>query len=175
MIPKTYAQAKAEKQKSAARKVSRAAKRKELWAGKPGFDKRGKPWSLGKIRKRVVRLLGLRDKALNGPLCRLGEYCPHFYEVGPHEGELAYHLVPQNEGEAARLDPPNVVWACRSANEAERRRRAYFAQVHEKIFGKLFMDERWRIASMTIHNAKRADLVAMLAELEAAYGTGIGE
>ena len=175
MIPRTYAQAKAEKQKSTARKISRAAKRKELLAGKPGFDKRGKPWTVGKIKKRIVRLLGLRDKKINGPFCRYKWWCPKWQQEGQHLGDTACHLVPRSEGLAALLDPDNVVWGCGSVNNAERRRREYFAtEVHPQRFGSGFMNERRRIARFTKFDAKRADLVAMLAELEAAYGTGIG-
>ena len=91
MIPRTYAQAKAEKQKSAARKISRAAKRKELWAGKPGFDKRGKPWTVGKIKKRIVRLLGLRDKKINGPFCRYKWWCP---KMATRRAAFGRHSLP---------------------------------------------------------------------------------
>lgn len=171
MIPKTFEQSRAERKKAAERKAARAAKQKALWAGKPGFDKRGKPWTVGKIKKRIVRLLGLLDRKNKGPLCRYETDCPRWNAEGPHEGDTACHLVPRSEGLSALLDPLNVVWGCGSVNNAERRRREYFAtEVHPRRFGAEFMAERRRIARTTTHEAKRSDLVEMLARLEAEVG-----
>lgn len=78
------------------------------------------------LKAAIVKLLGLLDKARNGPMCRIH---------GNHPGQLAYHLIPQQRGDAARFIEENVVWACRKANFGEMMNRSLYDQKHIDLFG----------------------------------------
>lgn len=113
------------------RKAKRKVKAKVLW---------GKTIKIGPLNREIVTLLGLRDKKLNGPLCRI-----HEKDVSAisHYGGLAYHILSQGEYPLMRLVPENVVWACRGANIDERFHRARYAGKfgkHRLIFGEEKMD-----------------------------------
>lgn len=79
------------------------------------------------IKDQIVRLLGLLDMYRFGKACRIFKDRP---------GEVGYHLVPQQRGDAARFLPENVVWASAAANDGERLNRSLYREKHVAIFGK---------------------------------------
>lgn len=140
-------------QKAWARKAKRKAKRKTLYSGKPTLDSRAI------LRAKLDSLWGffirLRDKMLHGPWCRI---CTLEY------GEVAYHLIPKQRGDAVRWLPENGVLACSSCNYGEMVRRADYRDKHVKLFGKELIEgleekaRRWAKFS-------RSDLAAMADDL----------
>ncbi len=116
------------------RKAKRLVKRRQMAKTKPikSIIKRGP------LIAKTVRLLGLRDRKVNGPFCRIhGEPC---------FGTLAYHLVPQQRGDATRLLHENVVWACLGANWGEKTNRSLYRQKHVDIFGAELIERLEEIA-----------------------------
>ena len=152
----------AAKIKAKERKAKRRAKRVEL--------KIGDLASKGDMKKKIVRVLGLLDRKTNGNGCRI--------HPGEHAGTLAYHLIPQQRGDAARFLPENVVWACRGANFGELKNRSLYREKHCAIFGRAAIERIESIAMGTAHFSS-ADLRAMFEvvrfELEAARPTDYAE
>lgn len=93
----------------------------------------------------LTEYVHLRD----GDMCRICKRNP---------GYALYHLVPQNEGNAVRYCEDNVVWGCRGCNCGESNHRARYARLHERIFGKDYMDRLWErskpIAQFRDHHYK---------------------
>lgn len=131
-----------------ARRVARKSQNADLKAQTgariaPGRAKRPKkrPGTLKSSVKRstlkaqIIRLLGLLDRKINGPLCRLGAMCPDYEKIGIHNGSLAYHIVPAQRGDSTRFVPENVVWACRVANYGEVMNRSLYRSKHIVVFG----------------------------------------
>ncbi len=88
------------------------------------------------LKKAIVKLLGLLDKKINGPRCRLGAECPDFKKYGPHDGEAACHIISQKRGGAAQLEPLGIYWGCHDANFGEMMNRDLYRQIHIRVFGK---------------------------------------
>lgn len=135
--------------KRAEKKEKRVAKSKALGIWRP---------KRGDIKEDIVHLLGLLDRKEHGPLCRLGSECPRWKRIGPHNGEVAYHLIPQKRGDAARFLRKNVVWACRDANEGERHNRDLYREKHVRIFGRDVV-ESIEVISRTTADFSTADLL----------------
>lgn len=143
---------KAKLAKSRARKAKRTAKRRLLFSGKPRAlttsELKQKLWSV------VSFFIRTRDKVLFG-LCRIGEACG-----GQGPIEVAYHVMPSNDGAMLRYDPRNLVGACRRCNEGERHHRIRYLGVHERVLGKEFV-ERLRELSGQVKKYSKADYVAL--------------
>jgi len=148
------AKARAEKRKSNRRFIAKVA-------GKPVRS----IIKTGKLKENIVRLLGLLDRKINGPLCRLGSWCPAYAKFGIHNGTLAYHIVPQQRGDAARFLPENVIWACRAANCGEHYNRSLYEDKHLSAFGQERID-RIKAVARTVAHYSRADLFAMREQLK---------
>ncbi len=151
----------------ALRKEKREEKRATLpWGSKP----KKKPTKLnqistrGAIKKQIVHEYGLLDRKLHGPYCRLGVECPRYKKIGFHAGEVAYHLIPQMRGDAARFVQSNIVWACSDANHGERLNRSLYDEKHIKVFGAARIAEIKEIAKGTA-DYSTADLLGILADV----------
>lgn len=149
------------------RKAKREEKRASLpWGSKP----KKKPTKLsqistrGAIKAQIVHELGLLDRKLHGPYCRLATECPKFKKVGYHAVEVAYHLIPQMRGDAARFLAKNVVWACSDANQGERLNRSLYDDKHIKVFGAARIAEIKEVAR-EIADFSDADLLEKLREV----------
>lgn len=125
---------------AAAKKAKRKAKAKEIGTYQP---------NRGDLKDRIVRLLGLLDRKINGAICRLGHECPAYSKIGLHTGEVAYHLIPQKRGDAARFLRENVVWACHAANFGEVNNRDLYREKHITIFGQERIEGIEAISRMT--------------------------
>jgi hypothetical protein len=155
--------------RAADRKAARAERAESLWSGKPGLMARSfkaKPKIAGESRKAAikadcVRLLGQLDRLANGNQCRIH---------GTHPGEVAYHLLPQGKGDAVRLDPKAVVWACAAANSAEQKNRQLYKKLHRYIFGAERMDYLETVSKQTVHYS-----TAYLLELRTQLRREVGE
>ena len=131
LVRKTIAQAAERKGKRALRQaVLFPVKRK-----KPKMRLLGDLIRKGPLKEQIVRMLGLLDRKLNGPRCRLGILCPAYARIGPHNGDRAYHIEPQQRGDAARFVPENVIWTCNAANYGEYRNRNAYSEKHIALFG----------------------------------------
>lgn len=155
---------------AATKKAKRAEKAKTLWpkAGKAGKPKKRKI-KRGPLKAQIVRLLGLLDRKINGPYCRLAEECPRFAEESAHEGQVAYHVWPAGSGDFVRLSPIAVVWACSSANYGEYRHRLRYHDKHERLFGKERM-ETLRAMSYVMKKYAMGELLEMRERLKTALG-----
>lgn len=141
------------------KKAKRKARAKELWTRPTG--------SLATLKKKIVHQLGLRDRRLNGPLCRIHRAkCE-----GPFVG---YHLVPQARGGLARLEPRGVVWACSRANRGEQMNRSLYREKHVELFGEPLVLELEALAKVPDHRT-RPELEAMLAALVAENNLDSGQ
>lgn len=153
-----------------ASKMPWAAKRVKSNLGHPSAKskrrKKARKIKRGALKSQIVRLLGLLDAKKNGKACRIAEECPKFREVGPHEGDCAYHVWPAGSGDFVRLSSLAVVWACSSANYGEFRHRLLYRDKHEKIFGKERM-ELLRTMSYQIVKYPMSELLAMRENLQA--------
>jgi 5-methylcytosine-specific restriction endonuclease McrA len=110
------------------------------------------------IKEQIVRLLGLLDRRINGNNCRIhGEPCV---------GEVAYHIVPQKRGDAARFIPENVVWACSRANYGENMNRDLYRHKHVLLFGKVRV-ELLETISRTKKKFSTAELVELRDQIKA--------
>ena len=121
------------------------------------ISKRPRKPSIKSLRKKLWDTLTRYVRRRDGPLCRICKLEP---------GYALFHLVPQNEGNAVRYDPLNVVWGCRSCNCAEVNHRARYARKFEEMFGKEYMDALWT-KSRIIPQFRRPDWERMIAEVEA--------
>jgi len=126
------------KAKARLRKKKRKAKRNELSA--QGFVY---PISFGMYKKKVLEIcksfIKLRDKYRHGPMCRI---------CGKREGNVAYHLIPQQRGDATKFLKENMVLACRGCNYGEYKNRSLYRDKHILIFGKEHIENLERIASI---------------------------
>lgn len=122
--------------------------------------------SRGALKKAIVRLLGLLDRKINGPLCRYGALCPAYKKIGVHNGDTACHLSPQQRGEAARLLPENVVWGCSDANFGEVNNRDLYRQHHVVLFGRERV-ERIEAIARTTRQYSTAELREIRASVKA--------
>lgn len=109
------------------------------------------------LKDSIVHMLGLIDRAINGPSCRIHTLQQGF---GFHSGQVAYHLIPQQRGDAARFLEENVVWACRDANYGERMNRSLYRQKHIDLFGKERI-ERIESLARSIKKYSTADLILL--------------
>ena len=146
----------------------RAAK---IATNRPGSAKQGKKSiraliGRGPLKTQICRLLGLLDKKLNGPLCRLGQYCPAFAKIGPHNGTLGYHITPAGRGDAVRLLAENVAWACRDANCGEHYHRSLYRDKHIAVFG-LERIERIEAKAREIVKYSMAELLTLREDIKA--------
>lgn len=128
---------------------------------RPSRPKRamGKPRAIsrGTLKAQIIRLLGLRDRLLHGPFCRIMPECP---TKAAHFGTLAYHLVPAQRGDATRFVPENVVWACSAANYGEVMNRSLYREKHITIFGRERM-ERLEAMAREVRQFKMNELLEM--------------
>lgn len=106
------------------------------------------------LKDSIVHMLGLIDRAINGPTCRIHQ------KEGFHSGEVPYHLIPQQRGDAARFIEENVVWACRNANYGEMMNRSLYDQKHIDLFGKERID-RIKAIARTTKKYSTADLILL--------------
>ncbi|MDE2098434.1 MAG: hypothetical protein KGL39_14370 [Patescibacteria group bacterium] len=145
--------------KAAERKRKRAQKAAILWPKKNKKPKRLKFWSSkGKIGEIIVRNLGILDRLYNGDECRI-------HQGQHHPGSLAYHIIPQAYGNAARFERDNVVWACLGANNWERNFRGHRTRaVHVALFGAPRI-ERLEKLSDTMRQFTLADLREILTKV----------
>lgn len=155
----------------------KADKREEKRASLPwGSKAKKKPTTLrqvssrGAIKVQIVHEYGLLDRKLFGPYCRLGVECPKFKRIGFHAGQVAYHLIPQMRGDAARFLQINIVWACSDANQGERLNRSLYREKHIKVFG---LDRILKIEEVArgMADFSDADLVEKLQEVRALLGS----
>jgi hypothetical protein len=157
------------------RKRTKKAKRKANVRFLRSVDQKEKPVALlydrTELKEAIVTLLGLLDKRINGPYCRLDKDCPAYPKFGVHYGACAYHLVEQQRGDSARFLPENVVWACSDANYGEMRNRSLYRDKHDAIFGRERM-ERIRAISRTKSDFSRADLLEIRNAVKAGILSG---
>lgn len=154
---KSFEEFLAKRAEAKARKAKRAEKRKEL--------KIGDSTPKGVMKSRIVRILGLLDAKINGKACRI--------HGAPCAGEVAYHLIPQQRGDAARFIRENVVWACRRANFGERMNRSLYRERHIQIFGRELI-ERLEEKAKEIVQISRAELREIFDRLKEELGTAPG-
>lgn len=121
------------------------------------------------IKKQIVHELGLLDRKINGPYCRLGVACPAHVWTGHHPGEVAYHIIPQMRGDAARFIPENVVWACAAANRGEQMNRSLYEDKHVTVFGRDRI-ERIKAIARTTADFSTAELIEKLADIRRQIG-----
>lgn len=145
---KSFEEFLAKRAKAAERKSKRAAKRREL--------KVGETTKRSDLKVKIVRVLGLLDAKANGTHCRI--------HGAPCQGEVAYHLIPQQRGDATRFRRDNIVWACRRANYGEFRNRSLYREKHIQIFGRARI-ESIEEAAKAIVQFSRADLLEMFDNL----------
>lgn len=117
--------------------------------------------SRGVLKSQIIRLLGLLDRKKNGPLCRMIPECP---VKEPHEGTLAYHVVPAQRGDSTRFLPENIVWACAPANYGEVRNRSLYRDKHVNRFGKEYV-ERIEAMAREARKYSRTELTELRAKL----------
>lgn len=163
MEPKTINPWLARQQKAAARKAKRANKRRYIakTQGKPLRAVIGR----GALKKQIVTLLGWLDRKLNGSTCRLGGHCPQYVRIGPHRGEVAYHVCPQSTGDGARFIPENVIWCCAAANFGEKMNRATYRMRHIELFGRERI-ERIEAAAKAGAKYSTVELLAMRQQIK---------
>lgn len=167
--PKTLAEYRANQCAALARKEKRRAKSVNLWPGKNPKGKRQATLPMkrlikrGPIKAEIVHLLGLLDRKNSGPFCRLDVFCPT-WPAGKHHGEVAYHIVPQQRGDAARFIPENVVWACAAGNFGEKMNRSLFRDKHIGRWGKDLV-ERLEAIARTTRKYSMADLLELREDL----------
>lgn len=126
--------------------------------GKPKMaQKRPKLPKRTTLKSQIVRLLGLRDRDLNGNWCRMIPECPN---KAHHAGSLAYHLVPAQRGDSTRFVPENVVWACSQANYGEVMNRSLYRDKHITLFGHERMERLEALARET-RQYTRTELVEL--------------
>ncbi len=144
---------------SAAKKAQREEKRASLpWGRRPQVDGTiKKVIDRTALKEAIVHLLGLLDAKLNGSECRIH---------GGHKGEVAYHLIPQKRGDAARFVPENVVWACHDANFGEKNNRDLYRHKHIQIFGKARV-ERIEAISRGIRKYSNEELLELRDQIKA--------
>ena len=153
--------------KTASRKAKRALKQAVLFPvkrRKPKMRLIGDLIRKGPLKTQIVRLLGLLDRKLNGPGCRLGILCPAYARIGPHNGDRAYHIEPQQRGDAARFVPENVIWTCNAANYGEFRNRNAYGEKHIALFGEERI-ARIKAIAKTTRQYPRAELLQMRRDL----------
>jgi len=130
---KSLAEYLAKKAKSKIKNEKRRAKAKLLWVADTA--------SRTSVKAKIVRALGLLDRQRNGNSCRI--------HGAPCVGGVAYHILPQMNGDAFRFIEENVIWACNQANRGEQMNRDLYAQKHRQIFGDAYIqairDEAARI------------------------------
>lgn len=135
--------------------ILRPLKRKAFLAsGRGTFSIKQLPSKKG-LKANIVRLLGLLDKKRNGSLCRICQ---------KRMGILAYHLVPQQRGDAARFIEANVVWACGPCNFGEMMNRSLYREKHIIIFGKERIERLEEIAR-TMRKYELAELLELRREI----------
>lgn len=155
--PVTRDELKAHLAKAEARRQKRLAKRTILWPngakamlgpvraadkmrGGPNLFARRKPASLFKIMSaRLDALWGLLVRRLSiakyGNVCRIGKAkrCAGVVQCG-------YHLLSKGRGHAIRWALEAGVGACHACNKGEQMNRQLYAEYHEELFGREFMD-----------------------------------
>ena len=133
--------------------TKRKAKRKELFGNARALTKtelKAKLWSL------VSFYVRLRDRYLANGKCLICRANPI---------EVAYHIIPANEGSAAKWDfDENIVGACSGCNLREVRFRRRVAVDHRKIFGDAYID-RLEAKAKTIVKYSELDYHRMTAEV----------
>lgn len=119
-------------------KIERARIRKEKRKENVKFilkiSGRPKLPSIKALADRLWDLLTIYVRRRDGPMCRI---------CGRNPGYALFHLIPQNEGNAVRYDPDNVVWGCSACNCGEVNYRARYARKFEQMFGRDYMDILW--------------------------------
>lgn len=147
------------------RKLRRQAKAAELWGHASRSRVRAALWEVFSLFVRT------RDKRHFGGRCRIGEACHGLGTV-----EVAYHIVPQQRGDATRYDEDNVVGACRRCNRGEQLNRSKYREVHVRVFGRELVgqleDKARRVVKLsTAELAELADKYRKKLE-EGDYGAG---
>jgi len=116
------------------------------------------------IKKKLWNLVSLyvrlRDKFLYGDKCRIGEACG-----GAGRIEVAYHIIPSNDGAAIRYDFDAIVGACSPCNYGEKNHRWKYRRIHIKIFGKEFV-EALETKADEVAQYSTADLLEMIAKVK---------
>lgn len=144
-----------------ARKEKRELKAKTLWVKGSKPPKNKKKPSITKLRKQVWDALSLyvraRDSKVHNGLCLICVTRPI---------EIAYHLIPANEGAAMKFDHEDVVGACSLCNFLEQNNRARYSLKHIELFGIEKM-RALEAKSRTTVQYRRPDYEAMLSDFRA--------
>lgn len=145
--------------KARARKAKRAEKRRQLRAALPIRHTRRE------LRAKLDGLWSLLVKARDGMKSQVCRVC------GRSPGEVAYHIVPKQRGDAVRWLPENGVLACAACNMGEMLNRSLYRERHKRLFGAGLVE--W-LEAKAAEGAKFSlpDLVAMRDDLKARIESG---
>jgi hypothetical protein len=103
------------------------------------------------------------DRRLHGDVCRIrrAKNCTGRNEVG-------YHLITKSRGHAIRWHLSAGVAACAPCNKGEQMNRDLYAQYHDELFGREFMDELRRISHLEA-KLDVSDLKELVQKFQAIY------
>ena len=132
---------------AAGRKASREEKRATLpWAKRIKVKLSGSLWKWWAARCDALwgKAVRARDRKLFGDVCRIRKArgCTGRNECG-------YHLVSKARGHAIRWKLMAGVAACAPCNDGERLNRSLYAEYHDELFGRDFMDALRAISHLT--------------------------
>lgn len=133
-----------------AKQAKRKARRAELGLDRPIDQTRA-------VTKKALddlwaTFIKLRDRLRYGDVCRVRKA-----RMCSGRGEVAYHLVPKQRGDAVRWDLENGVLACSACNGGESANRDLYADYHVELFGKELIDGL-KARSRTLVKFSRVDL-----------------
>lgn len=131
-----------------ARKARRAEKRATLpWAKSVKTKASGSLWKWWASRCDALwgRAVRARDRKAYGDICRIRKArgCTGRSECG-------YHLVSKARGHAVRWAMVAGVAACGPCNQGEMMNRSLYAEFHDEIFGRAFMDALRALSHQTV-------------------------
>lgn len=134
--------------KAAARKAKATEKRATLpWAKRVRKAASGSLWKWWAARCDALwgQAVRARDRRLYGDVCRIRKaaHCTGRNECG-------YHLVSKARGHAIRWKLSAGVAACGPCNDGERLNRVLYAEYHDELFGRDFMDSLKVLARTTL-------------------------
>lgn len=148
---------------AAGRKASREEKRATLpWADHVKAKASGSlsKWWAARCDALWGKAVRARDRKKFGDVCRIrkAKGCTGRNECG-------YHLISKARGHAIRWKLLAGVAACNPCNDGERLNRVLYAEYHDQIFGKEFM-ESLKAISHTTKKYDVYDLKALAADLQ---------
>lgn len=129
--PKTLKEFVSQQMDAKERRLKRRAKARSLWGAVSQTRVRAQLWEV------FALFIKLRDKRINRGLCRI---------CGKRPIEVAYHLVPQQRGDATRYREDNVVGACCGCNYGEVRNRSLYREKHIDLFTRDHIERLEKIA-----------------------------